>query len=133
MSFLDLALGNLLSPVVLFFILGVIAALARSDLTIPEAVAKFLALYLMMAIGLKGGVEVAKQGFHSTMLAALLAGIALSFLIPLLAYAVLRAVTKLSAVDASAVAAHYGSISAVTLAAAEASTAESFVTARKTA
>lgn len=118
MSFLDLALGNLLSPVVLFFILGVIAALARSDLTIPEAVAKFLALYLMMAIGLKGGVEVAKQGFHSTMLAALLAGIALSFLIPLLAYAVLRAVTKLSAVDASAVAAHYGSISAVTLAAA---------------
>jgi hypothetical protein len=118
MSFLDLALGNLLSPVVLFFLLGVGAAIARSDLTIPEAVAKFLALYLMMAIGLKGGVEVAKQGLTSTLILAVLAGLALSFLIPLLAYAILRGVTKLSAVDAAAVAAHYGSISAVTLAAA---------------
>ncbi len=118
MNFLDLAIANLLSPVVLFFALGVSASLARSELSVPEAVAKTLALYLMMSIGLKGGVEIAKQGVTAQMVLTILAGIALSFLIPVIAYAALRTISKLSPVDAGAVAAHYGSISAVTFAAA---------------
>ncbi len=117
MSFFELALGNILSPVVLFFMLGVGAALARSDLSVPEAVAKTLALFLMMSIGLKGGVEVAKQGMSAMLVWTIVAGAALSFLLPIIAYALLRATTGLDAVNAAAVSAHYGSISAVTLAA----------------
>lgn len=117
-SFFNLALTNLLSPVVLFFVLGVGAALLRSDLSVPEAVAKTLALYLMMSIGFKGGVEVAKSGIGWDMAAALLAGAALSALLPVAGFALLRATTALSRVDAAAVAAHYGSISIVTFVAA---------------
>jgi uncharacterized protein len=118
MSALDLAIANLLSPMVLFFALGLGASLARSDLTVPEAIAKFLALYLMMAIGFKGGVAVAKSGFDLTLVGVMLAGIVLSALIPLIGFALLRFSTKLSTVDAAAVAAHYGSISIVTFVAA---------------
>jgi uncharacterized protein len=114
LSFLDLASQNLLSPMVLFFALGLMAALGRSDLTIPEAVAKTLALYLMMAIGFKGGAEVAKSGVTATMLQVMFVGTVLSFIIPVIGFFALRAVSKLSAVDAAAVAAHYGSISIVT-------------------
>ncbi len=114
MSFLDLATQNLVSPMVLFFALGLAAALARSDLTIPEAVAKTLALYLMMSIGFKGGAEVAKSGITALMLLVMLAGVALSFVIPIIGFFALRATSKLPAVDAAAVAAHYGSISIVT-------------------
>ena len=63
MSIASLTAQNLLSPVVLFFLLGLGAALARSDLAVPEAVAKFLALYLLLAIGFRGGVEVSHHGF----------------------------------------------------------------------
>ncbi|MGF1649399.1 MAG: sodium-dependent bicarbonate transport family permease [Hyphomicrobiaceae bacterium] len=113
-SFLDLALANLLSPAVLFFALGVSAALSRSDLAIPESIAKGMALYLMMSIGFKGGAAVAQYGIDATLLAAVAAGIVLSALTPLIAYAMLRTTSRLSAVDAAAVAAHYGSISIVT-------------------
>lgn len=116
LSVVDLAIGNLLSPVVLFFALGLAAALAKSDLTVPEAVAKGIALYLMMAIGLKGGVEVAKQGLTTTLVLTILAGAVLSFALPFVAYSILRATSRLSTINAAAVAAHYGSISAVTLA-----------------
>lgn len=115
MSFLDLAGQNLVSPMVLFFVLGVGLSFARSDLSIPGSVAKLLSLYLMMSIGFRGGVEVAHHGLSATLLAALTAGIALSFAIPFVAYALLRVVSPLSRVDAASVAAHYGSISAVTL------------------
>lgn len=118
MSFLDLAIQNLFSPVVLFFALGLFAALARSDLTVPESVAKTLALYLMMAIGFKGGAEVAASGVSGSMLGVMAIGAALSFIIPVIGYAGLRATSKLSAVDSAAVAAHYGSISIVTFVAA---------------
>jgi uncharacterized protein len=114
LSFIDLATQNLLSPMVLFFALGLAAALARSDLTIPESVAKFLALYLMMAIGFKGGAAVAKSGLDGKLAAAMLAGIVLSAVIPVIGYALLKATTRLPVVDAAAVAAHYGSISIVT-------------------
>lgn len=104
----------LLSPVILFFLLGALAAFARSDLTVPEAVAKGISLYLMAAIGLKGGVEVSVSGFTADMALAALAGLALSFLLPLLAFALLRSFGRLDRINAGAVAAHYGSVSVVT-------------------
>ncbi len=114
-SLFDLASQNLLSPMVLFFVLGLLAALARSDLSIPEAVAKLLALYLMMSIGFRGGAEVGHYGLSATLGATIAAGIGLSFATPVLAFWLLRLVSRLGTVDAAAVAAHYGSISAVTL------------------
>lgn len=104
----------LLSPVILFFVLGVLAAAARSDLAIPEPIAKGMALYLMAAIGLKGGVQVADSGFSPLMASAAISGLALSCLIPFGAFALLRGVGKLSRLDAAAVSAHYGSVSVVT-------------------
>jgi uncharacterized protein len=114
MSLFDLAAQNLLSPMVLFFVLGVLAALARSDLSVPEAIAKGLSLYLMMAIGFKGGAGVAAHGADGKLVLALAAGVVLSATLPFMAFALLRAVTSLPRVDAAAVAAHYGSISIVT-------------------
>lgn len=111
---LDLAATNLLSPVVLFFALGALAALARSDLSMPEAIAKGLALYLMMAIGFKGGVAVNTAGLTVAVISVAAAGIVLGFVIPMIAFAALRATTKLDTATAAAVAAHYGSISVVT-------------------
>ncbi|GAB3130167.1 sodium-dependent bicarbonate transport family permease [Novispirillum itersonii] len=104
----------LLSPVILFFLLGAVAAFARSDLTVPEAVAKGISLYLMAAIGLKGGVEVAVSGFTTDMALAALAGLTLSVLLPVLAFALLRSFGRLDRLNAGAVAAHYGSVSVVT-------------------
>lgn len=105
---------TLLSPVILFFALGAAAAFARSDLSIPEAIAKGLALYLMAAIGLKGGVQVAETGFSAEMLAAAAAGLVLSVLIPLPVFLALRKFGRLDTTNAAAVAAHYGSVSVVT-------------------
>ncbi len=111
---LALAEQNLLTPMILSFALGLFAALARSELTVPEAAAKAMSLYLLFAIGFKGGVAVAKHGMDTSLALALLGGVALSFALPLVAFALLRAMTRLSVMDAAAVAAHYGSISIVT-------------------
>lgn len=105
---------TLTSPVILFFVLGFVAAALKSDLTIPEAFAKAMSIYLMAAIGLKGGVEVSKSGITEDVMLAAAAGLGLSFLLPILAFALLRSIGKLSKVDAGAVAAHYGSVSVVT-------------------
>ena len=107
-------IDTLTSPVILFFVLGFIAALVKSDLSIPEAFAKAMSIYLMAAIGLKGGVEVASSGLTPDLIAAALAGVALSFLLPVIAFALLRQFGGLSQTDAGAVAAHYGSVSVVT-------------------
>jgi hypothetical protein len=115
MSFFTLAEQNLLSPMVLFFALGVLLAFGRSDLSIPGAVVKLLSLYLMMSIGFRGGSEVAHHGLSATLGLALAAGLVLSFGIPFIAYGILRTAAGLGPVDAAAVSAHYGSISAVTL------------------
>ena len=114
----ELAMANLVSPIILSFALGLAAALARSDLTIPEAVAKGMSIYLLFAIGFKGGAAVATNGIDGTLLAAIGAGIILSFGLPFIAFALLKVLTKLSTLDAAAVAAHYGSISIVTFVAA---------------
>jgi hypothetical protein len=111
---MDTITATLASPVILFFILGLGAAFARSDLSIPEAIAKGLSIYLMIAIGLKGGVAVAKSGFTPDLILAAVAGIALSFLIPFFAFALLRGFAGMSRFDAAAVSAHYGSVSVVT-------------------
>lgn len=114
----DHALINLLSPPVLFFALGYAASFARSELEVPQAVAKALSLYLLLAIGFKGGVAVASHGIDRKLITSLLSGIFLSAIIPFIAFRILRLVTDLPKIDAVAVAAHYGSISVVTLAAA---------------
>lgn len=111
---LSLAADNLLSPMILCFALGLFAALARSELTVPEAAAKALSIYLLFAIGFKGGVAVADHGLDARLVSALLMGVVLSFGLPLLAFGLLRVLTRLSDTDAAAVAAHYGSISIVT-------------------
>ena len=115
---LNILTANLLSPIVLFFVLGLAAAIARSDLNIPEPFTKALSLYLMLAIGFKGGAEVARAGLDSALLMLILAGIALSFVIPAIAFSILRVASPLPRIDAAAVAAHYGSISIVTFIAA---------------
>jgi hypothetical protein len=109
-----LAADNLISPIILSFALGVAAALARSDLSIPEAAAKALSIYLLFAIGFKGGVSVADHGIDGTLGLALLAGVILSAVLPLVAFGLLKSMTNLGRLDAAAVAAHYGSISIVT-------------------
>ena len=111
---LDLALQNLLSPMVLFFALGLAAAAARSDLSIPEAVAKLLAVYLLLSIGFRGGAEVSHHGLTVQLALTITAGMLLSFATPYVAYGILRVASGLSPADAAAVAGHYGSISAVT-------------------
>ncbi|NEX46837.1 sodium-dependent bicarbonate transport family permease [Pseudotabrizicola algicola] len=111
---LSLAADNLLSPMILCFALGLFAALARSELTVPEAAAKALSIYLLFAIGFKGGVAVADHGVDARLIAALGAGVVLSFALPFVAFGLLRTMTRLSVTDAAAVAAHYGSISIVT-------------------
>lgn len=117
-SVLALAATNLVSPVILSFVLGLAAALARSDLNFPEAIAKGLSLYLLFAIGFKGGAGVAAHGVDARLVATLLSGIALSLLLPFIAFALLRFLTRVSVTDAAAVAGHYGSISIVTFVAA---------------
>ncbi|MCC5994872.1 MAG: sodium-dependent bicarbonate transport family permease [Oceanicaulis sp.] len=111
---IGLALINLTTPAVLFFALGIFAGLARSDLSIPQAVAKGLALYLMLAIGFKGGAAVAELGLTFDLLLAAGAGVLLSFSLPVIAFALLRLFTKIDRATAAASAAHYGSISVVT-------------------
>ena len=114
MELFSLAAQNLSTPMILCFALGLVAALARSDLTVPEAMAKAMSLYLLFAIGFKGGVSVAGHGFDAQLGLSILMGVILSFALPFVAYGLLRNMTGLSAVDAAAVSAHYGSISIVT-------------------
>jgi len=117
-AFLDPLIGNLMVPTILFFVLGLIAALVRSDLTIPEGAAKFLSLYLLLSIGFKGGHSLAAHGLGADLFLAIGAGLVLSFGLPFLAFALLRAMTGLDRTNAAAVAGHYGSISIVTFVAA---------------
>lgn len=116
MGGLDLVRINLLSPIVLAFALGLIARLIRSDLVIPDQLYSALSIYLLLAIGLKGGAELAKTSlasFWAPALATLVLGVAT----PCWCYAVLRGLGRFGVADAAALAAHYGSVSAVTFSA----------------
>ncbi len=103
---------NLLDPAILFFIFGVFAGAIRSNLEIPESIAKFLSLYLLMALGLKGGFALAQSGLTLDIALALFSAIVMAILVPLLAYVTLRRFTD--GFNAAAMAASYGSVSAVT-------------------
>lgn len=107
---------TLLDPAVLFFLLGVLAGAVRSDLAVPTAVSRGLSLYLLMALGLKGGFALAESGLSWDMARALLAAALMACIVPMLGYAVLR--RRTSPFDAAGVAAAYGSVSAVTFVAA---------------
>ena len=103
---------SLIDPAILFFVFGVFAGLVKSNLEIPPAISRFLSLYLLMALGLKGGFALAKSGLTAEVATGLGLAILLAVLVPLLSYALLS--RFLSGFDAAAVAATYGSVSAVT-------------------
>ena len=103
---------NLLDPAILFFIFGVLAGFARSNLEIPPAISRFLSLYLLMALGLKGGFALAQSGLTTEVATSLGAAILLAILVPALGYWILK--RFISSFDAAAIAATYGSVSAVT-------------------
>lgn len=108
----SLIISNILNPPVLFFFLGMIAVFVRSDLEIPPPVPKLFSLYLLFAIGFKGGVELAKSGITQEVVLTLLAAIMMACVVPVYTFFILR--LKLDIYDAAAIAATYGSISAVT-------------------
>ena len=121
MDFLSLISQNILSPAILFFALGLIAGLLKSDLEVPDSISRYLSLYLMMAIGFKGGVAIANTAsFNDEILLAIGAGLIFGFLQPFLGYGLLKLTTRIDNPTAAAVAAHYGSISIVTFATAAA-------------
>lgn len=113
MGIIELIQSNLLTPVVLFFILGIVAARIKSDLKIPEAISEFLPIYLLAAIGLHGGIEMRTTGF-ANMLIPLLVAIALSLLMTLNHYQILRRLGKFNIFDSYALASTYGAVGAVT-------------------
>ena len=108
----DLLLDNLTSPALLFFILGILAVQFKSDLEIPAQSSKFISLYLLFSIGFKGGQELAHSTFTIEILWSILFGISISIAIPIYAFFILK--KKLSIENAGAIAASYGSVSAVT-------------------
>ncbi len=103
---------TLLDPAILFFVFGVLAGMVRSNLEIPPPIAKFLSLYLLMALGLKGGFALAKSGIDASIALSLGAAVLMALIVPALGYALLR--NRVARFDAAAVAATYGSVSAVT-------------------
>jgi uncharacterized protein len=112
-------MGRMLDIVVLFFVLGLLARLAKSDLALPGALYETLSIYLLLAIGLKGGVELSKQSVQAV-LPQVLWCLAMGLAIPCLLYPALRKLVGLGSYDAASVAAHYGSVSVVTFAVASA-------------
>lgn len=115
---LDALAANLTAPVILFFFLGLAAALIRSDLSFPEVFTKAIAVYLLVAIGFKGGAQLAASGVSPAIGAAIASGVALGIVTPVIAFALLRRFSPLNGLDAATVAAHYGSASLVTFLAA---------------
>lgn len=109
---IDLILQNILNPPILFFFLGMLAVFLKSDLTIPQPLPKLFSLYLLIAIGLHGGYELSKSGLDIYVFKSLALAIFMAILVPIYSYYILR--TKLDTYNSIAVAATYGSISAVT-------------------
>jgi uncharacterized protein len=112
----QILISNLTNPTLLFFVLGIFAAIVKSDLEIPAGSVKFISLYLLFSIGFKGGQELAHSSFTLEIFYSLLFGLLIASLIPLYTFFILK--RKLSVSDAAAVAATYGSVSAVTFVAA---------------
>jgi len=113
MDILQLIQSNLLTPIILFFLFGIIAARIKSDLKIPDAISEFLPIYLLAAIGLHGGIEMRNTGFEN-MLMPMLVAISLSLLFTLNHYQILRRLGKFNIFDSYALASTYGAVGAVT-------------------
>jgi len=113
MEILQLIQSNLLTPIILFFLFGIIAARIKSDLKIPEAISEFLPIYLLAAIGLHGGIEMRNAGFEN-MLIPMLVAIGISLLFTLNHYQILRRLGKFNLFDSYALASTYGAVGAVT-------------------
>jgi uncharacterized protein len=111
-----LIVSNLLNPPVLFFFLGAFACFVRSDLEIPQPLPKFFSLYLLVSIGFKGGVELSKSGFTPQVALTLAVAMGMAVVVPAITFFILK--RKMDVFNAAAVAATYGSISAVTFIAA---------------
>lgn len=109
---LDLLIDNLTNPALLFFILGLVAVYLKSDLEIPENSSKFISLYLLFAIGFKGGQELSHEAFTTEVFKSMLFGIVLSMAVPIYTFFILK--KRLGVYNAAAIAAAYGSVSAVT-------------------
>ena len=109
---LNLLFDNLTNPALLFFLLGIIAVKLKSDLEIPTNTSKFISLYLLFSIGFKGGQELAHSHFHLEIVWSVLFGVLIAFVIPVYSYFILR--RKFNVYDSGAIAAAYGSVSAVT-------------------
>ena len=107
-----LLIDNLTNPALLFFILGIIAVLVKSDLEIPPNSSKFISLYLLFAIGFKGGQELSHETFNTEIAASMLFGIGISMAIPIYTFFLLK--KQLNPYNAAVIAAAYGSVSAVT-------------------
>lgn len=103
---------NHLDPAILFFVFGIVAGSLKSNLEIPPQISRFLSLYLLMALGLKGGFALAQSGMTTEVLVSLGAALGMAILVPVLGYLTLR--RFLNGFDAAAIAATYGSVSAVT-------------------
>lgn len=108
----QLLLENLTNPALLFFVLGVVAVLLKSDLEIPPNSSKFISLYLLFSIGFKGGQELSHEQFSTEIIWSMVFGVAISLVIPVYTFLILR--RKFNVYDAGAIAAAYGSVSAVT-------------------
>ncbi|MCF8414421.1 MAG: sodium-dependent bicarbonate transport family permease [Melioribacteraceae bacterium] len=108
----NLVLQNFLNPTILFFFLGALAKIVKSDLEIPQPIPKFLSLYLLMAIGFKGGVELHSSGISGDVILSLGVAVFMAFVVPVYSFYILR--RKFGIADSAAIAATYGSISAVT-------------------
>ncbi|NHC47982.1 sodium-dependent bicarbonate transport family permease [Cytophagaceae bacterium 50A-KIRBA] len=108
----ELLVFNLTNPTLLFFILGMLAKFLKSDLEVPAASKSFIALYLLFSIGFNGGTELAATGITGEIVKSLVFGLCLASIIPVYAFFILR--TKLNSYNAGAIAASYGSVSAVT-------------------
>ena len=105
-------MNTLLDPAILFFVFGAFAGLVKSNLEIPQPITRFLSLYLLMALGLKGGFALAKSGLNIQVATSLGIAITIAIIVPLIGYSLLKRV--LNGFDAAAMAATYGSVSAVT-------------------
>ncbi|MDA8226225.1 MAG: sodium-dependent bicarbonate transport family permease [Desulfitobacterium hafniense] len=116
---LELAITNLTSPVVLFFGLGIMITILKAKVEFPNAISDFISIYLLVAIGFKGGVAIAEAGLAS-IIGTIIGALALGVVIPLYSFIVLWKVGKLKSDDSAAIAGHYGSISVVTFMAAAA-------------
>lgn len=113
-EFISDALQNLATPMILFFVLGFISTIIKSDIEIPQAISKALAIYFMIAIGFKGGVEISKTGIDKGLYDSIVNSILIGVTTPLIAFIILKYIGRLDNINCGAISAHYGSVSVVT-------------------